>query len=148
MEQHYAAGISVNASPEQVFSHICNVPAWWATNFSGDASRLHAAFTVRFQETYVDFTVEEIIPAEKIVWRVTDCHLYWLDDKKEWLGTAVVWNIRPQAGATAVSMTHQGLTPALPCFNDCKKGWDFYVRESLPELILTRKGRPDRPSRG
>ncbi|RPE08073.1 hypothetical protein EGT74_13460 [Chitinophaga lutea] len=143
MEQHYAAGISVNAPAQQVFDQICNVPAWWAANVRGSASRLHSTFTVTLRDTYVDFKVEEFNPCERIVWRVTDCHLHWLGNKKEWQGTALVWDIRRQQDTTAISMTHQGLTPALACYNDCKAGWDFYIHESLLQLIATREGHPD-----
>ena len=39
-------------------------------------------------------------------------------------------------------MTHVGLTPDKECYEDCNKGWSFYVGESLRKLITEGKGLP------
>jgi hypothetical protein len=40
--------------------------------------------------TFVDFEITELIPNKKVVWKVTDCHLPWLKNKKKWNNTEVV----------------------------------------------------------
>jgi hypothetical protein len=39
-------------------------------------------------------------------------------------------------------MTHDGLTPNVSCYNDCKKGWTYYVTESLQKLLTKGTGLP------
>ncbi len=37
-----------------------------------------------------------------------------------------------------------GLVPEIECYNDCVKGWNFYVNESLFKLMTEGKGIPER----
>ena len=62
---------------------ISKVNGWWAKNFTGKAEALNDKFSVHFGETFVDFHVSELIPDKKVVWKVTDCNLHWIN-KKEW----------------------------------------------------------------
>jgi hypothetical protein len=39
-------------------------------------------------------------------------------------------------------MTHIGLVPGVECYEDCKKGWNFYVGESLFRWMTEGKGLP------
>ena len=80
----------------------------------------------------------------KVVWQVTDCNLHFVNDKKEWKDTSVVWEASPANGATQVRMTHVGLVPDVECYDNCKTGWDFFVGESLSKLLNENKGLPDR----
>jgi hypothetical protein len=74
---------------------------------------------------------------------VTNCNLSWIEDKKEWKDTEVVWQISLAKDQTEVSMTHRGLRPGMECFSDCKRGWDFYVGKSLKKLFAKGTGLPD-----
>ena len=44
--------------------------------------------------------------------------------------------------ATTVTMTHAGLVPGIECYENCQKGWDFYLRESLQKLLRENEGVP------
>ena len=44
---------------------------------------------------------------------------------------------------TELRFTHEGLTAAKECFDDCSEGWDHYL-QSLQQLIKTGKGNPDK----
>jgi hypothetical protein len=44
-------------------------------------------------------------------------------------------------------MTHVGVVPRAECYADCKKGWDFYVGESLLRLLTENEGLPDQQRR-
>jgi hypothetical protein len=39
-------------------------------------------------------------------------------------------------------MTHAGLVPGIECYENCQKGWDFYLRESLQKLLRENEGVP------
>jgi hypothetical protein len=73
----------VNASAEEAMKKISQVNRWWKKDFSGSAQTLNDQFTVPFTEpSFVDFVVSELVPAKKIVWKVTDCYLGGLKLKK------------------------------------------------------------------
>ena len=57
MKTHdYTCSIQTSASAEEAYDKIARVSEWWAKNFKGSARNPGDAFTVRFGETFVDFT--------------------------------------------------------------------------------------------
>jgi len=141
--QNYNCTFTVKNTPHEVFDAICRVSEWWSVNTEGSASHLDDVFTLRFGKTTVDFKITEMVPDKKITWLVTDCYLDWLNDKKEWKGTQLDFEITGTAEGTRMSMAHIGLVPGIECYNDCKKGWDFFAGDSLRKLITEHKGQPD-----
>jgi hypothetical protein len=135
--------ITVHASPEEAMDKISHVNLWWAKNFKGKAGRPGDSFTVRFGETFVDFKVSELVPNKKVVWKVTDCNLHWINDKKEWNGTDVVFDISKKGNETQIDFTHVGLVPGVECYKDCEVGWNGHVTNSLVKLINEGKGVPE-----
>ena len=86
--------------------------------------------------------VIEFIPNKKVVWQVTDCYLPWLNDKTEWNGTTVMFEIFPLGDETRVTMTHIGLVPEVECFAACEAGWDEHFKGSLFKLLTEHAGVP------
>jgi hypothetical protein len=142
MTTDFTATIMVDQTPAEAFDAIANVRGWWTESFKGSAKSLNDVFSVQFGETFVDFKIAECIPEKKVVWLVTNCNLHWLADKQEWKGTQVVWDIVPVGKATEIVMTHIGLVPEIECFENCKKGWTFFIGESLFKLLTEKKGLP------
>ena len=143
--QNYHNSIVANITAKDALENISRVPKWWATNFEGNSQKLNDIFTVRFGETFVTFKIAELVSDKKIVWQVIDCYLHWLTDKKEWKGTKIDWEISTKNNSTQIDMTHIGLVPEIECYKDCKKGWNFFVGESLLKLITEGKGLPETP---
>jgi hypothetical protein len=78
-----------------------------------------------------------------VIWQVTDCHLHWLKDKKEWKDMEIVWEVSTtENGLTRIDMTHVGLVPETECFNDCQTGWNDHIKNSLFRLLTEKKGTP------
>jgi hypothetical protein len=75
---------------------------------------------------------------------VTDCNLQFVEDKKEWKNTEVVFDISSDGAATTVTMTHSGLEPGVACYETCRKGWNFFITDSLQKLLTENQGMPDR----
>jgi Activator of Hsp90 ATPase homolog 1-like protein len=142
-QKDYQASISVQADAKKAFRDVSHVSDWWAKNFTGKSQKMNDEFTVRFGDTFVTFRLTEAVPGKKVVWFVTDCNLHWLKDKKEWRGTSVVFEFSETAGGTSITMTHKGLVPGIECYKDCKKGWDGFIKESLPNLVNMGKGTPE-----
>ena len=139
----YHINISANVSSKEAFDAFNNVAAWWATNFEGSSQKLYDTFTVHFGDVSVDFKIIEFVPNQKVVWLVTDCDLTWLNNKKEWLGNTMVWEISTENNTTQINFTHVGLVPELECYTDCNDGWNFHIGTSLLKLMTEQKGMPD-----
>lgn len=139
----YHSSISAQVSPERAFRAIGRVSDWWALNVTGKSEKLRDNFRVNFGKTYVDFSITELIPDKKVVWLVTDCNLDWIKDKKEWKGTRMIFEITSEGNTTRVDVTHEGLVPDVECYNDCVKGWDFYIKDSLYHYLSEGNGKPE-----
>ena len=142
-KQDYSVSIIVNATPEQAFKSINSVSDWWTIAFEGQSEKLNDVFTVRFGETFITIQLVEFVPNRKIGWQVIDCYKHWLKDKKEWQDTTMSWEISAEKNGTQISFTHIGLVPGIECYNGCEKAWDFYVKESLFQLLTEGKGIPE-----
>src|SRR4051794_38429024 len=97
-KQDYTATIVVGATAMEAFANINRVSAWWTENLEGRSDSANSDFTVRFGETFVSFTIVEFVPGKKVVWLVTDCFLHWLDNKTEWKGTKISFDISMERG--------------------------------------------------
>ena len=139
-EQSYHSSIVVNEGAMQAYDKISRVNEWWAANFEGSAKNLGDAFTVRFGETYVTFKLTEAIPGKKVTWLVTDSYLPWQNDKTEWTGTKIVFEISIENNATKIDMIHLGLTPEVECFENCQAGWNHYMQKSLFKFMEEGQG--------
>jgi hypothetical protein len=143
IQTDYHATIMVNVPPLQATEAINQVKLWWTENTEGSTNKLNDLFKVTFGETFSRFKITEMIPGEKINWLVLDCNLHWMNNKKEWKDMNILWEISSSNNSTRIDMTHIGLGPGIECFEDCTKGWNHYVKESLYKLIMEGKGVPD-----
>jgi len=141
-QQNFQCSIAADVTPAEAFESINQVNQWWAKNFEGSSQKRNDVFTVRFGDTFVTFKISEMVADEKVVWDVTDCYLPWLNDKTEWNGTSVVFEISPVGDETQVAMTHVGLVPEVECFTACEAGWNRHIKGSLFNLLTKHEGAP------
>ena len=140
----YATKFTVSQSADDVFAAINNVRGWWSGDVEGPTDELGAEFTYRYQDVHRSKQrITELVPGKRVAWHVLDGYLKFVDDKTEWTGTDITFDISPAGSGTEVRFTHVGLQPQSECFESCSNAWSFYINSSLRNLIETGKGEPD-----
>jgi uncharacterized protein YndB with AHSA1/START domain len=142
--QDFSATILVDQSPETVFDAVTHVRGWWSEEIEGNTAALHDEFKYHYEDVHrCHVRLEEVVPAQKVVWLILDNYFKFTEDEKEWTGTRVIFDITRAGNQTQLRMTHQGLVPEFECFNICRDAWTFYVKDSLYNLITTGTGKPN-----
>jgi hypothetical protein len=142
--EDFTTSFLVDQTPEEVFDDINNVRAWWSGEIDGSTDKLGEVFTYRYKDIHRSTQkITELVPGKKVVWHVTEAQLNFVEDKNEWNGTDVVFDITPKGDQTEVRFTHVGLVPAFECYGGCSGAWGFYINESLRNLITSGKGQPN-----
>lgn len=140
-ETNYSTTITVAAAPEAVFAAITNPRAWWSGAFEGETAKLGDIFTYRYKDIhYSKQGVTELVPGKRVAWQVLESMLNFLEDKTEWTGTTITFDIASKGGMTEVVFTHVGLKPAVECYDTCSNAWASLIRGSLKQLIETGTG--------
>lgn len=140
----FATSFLVDQSPDQVFAAVNNPRAWWPGKFEGATDKPGAEFVYEYPPYHRSTQkVMEFVPAKKVVWRVLDAHLSFVNDKAEWKDTDIVFEIGQRGGKTELRFTHLGLHAGRECYYKCASSWGSIVNDSLHSLITTGKGRAD-----
>jgi uncharacterized protein YndB with AHSA1/START domain len=138
----------VDQSPKEVFNAIKNVRGWWSglysEEFEGRTDKLDEEFTFRAGEGahYSNQKLKEIIPDKKLVWLVTDSNLTFLENKTEWTGTKIIFEISKKGNKTQIRFTHEGLVPEVECYDSCAPALTQYLKEKLRNVISKGKEAP------
>lgn len=140
--QDFTTSFEVEQTGEVVFKSINNVREWWQGEIEGSTDKLNDEFTYRFED--IHFSKQkliEIIPDKKVVWLVTESKLNFVDNKTEWTGTKISFDINRVGNKTELTFTHHGLKPAFECYGECSNAWTILVQQSLYSLITTGSGK-------
>jgi len=147
--QNFTSTFTVDQTPEEAFAAINNVRGWWSGEIEGSTDKLGDEFTYRYNDVhYSKQKITELIPGKKVVWLVLDSYLKFVQDKSEWNGTEVTFEVSKRGDKTEIRFTHLGLVPEYECFNACSNAWGFYINSSLRSLITTGKGEPNLKEKG
>lgn len=139
----YRLSFTAKTPPEETYKKISEVAEWWGENVEGSSAKAEDSFTIRFKNgDWYKIKVAELVPAKRIVWDVVEAEQTWHDDRDEWKGTKIIWEITRKNNGSEVSLTHEGLVPGLECFENSKMGWDLLMRPSLSKLLNEGKGSP------
>ena len=142
--QSFTATFTVDQTPEEVFAAINNVRGWWSGDIEGSTDKLGDEWTYRYKDIhYSKQKVTELVPGKRVAWHVLDGYLDFVEDKEEWTGTDITFDITKKGDKTIVRFTHLGLVPDFECFDNCSNAWGFYINGSLRSLITTGEGQPN-----
>lgn len=134
----------VDRRPDQVWAAVADPRSWWSKEIEGEPAREGAEFGYRYRDVHrCSFRVVESVPGRRLAWRVIDNAFNFTKDPAEWVGTEVVFELRPVDGGTELDFTHRGLVPEYECFAVCRDAWTAYLGGSLRDLILTGSGQPN-----
>jgi Activator of Hsp90 ATPase homolog 1-like protein len=148
-DQNFTATLSLDQTREQVFAAIHDVRAWGSEEIERDTDQLGAEFTYHYQDVHrCKMKIAEFVPRKKVVWRVVDNSFNFTEDKAEWKGTKVIFELSENDGKTQLRFTHEGLVPEYECFSVCSNAWGSYINGSLRSLIETSMGRPNQKEKG
>ena len=140
----FTTTISVDQTPQEAFNAINNVRDWWPGEIEGNTTKLNGEFSYRYKKMhYSNQKLVEVIPGKKVVWLVTESNLNFTEDKSEWTGTKISFEISQKDNKTQLRFTHIGLVPEYECYDICQDAWSNYIRNSLCSLITTGKGNPN-----
>lgn len=136
-------------SPEEVFKAVTDPRKWWSEEIEGDTDRLDAEFHYHYQDVHrCKMKITELIPSKRVVWLVLDNYFDFIEDKTEWTGTKIIFEIAEKNGKTQLVFTHEGLSPEDECYEVCSDAWTGYIQGSLKNLVTTEKGRPNKKEEG
>jgi uncharacterized protein YndB with AHSA1/START domain len=134
----YEQRLPVSTPPERVFEALttpAGVSGWWmpTTGSGREGGELRLSFPPGPGVMHVD-TAE---PSSLVVWTVLAC-----DFLPDWVGTRIHFALRSDGrDGTVLDFRHEGLTPQLECFDQCRQGWNYYL-PSLRDYLEVRAGRP------
>jgi hypothetical protein len=143
-EKSLTHSFTVDRSPMEAYNAINNVRRWWSGEIEGDTEKLGDVWIYRYKDFHMTkHKITKLAPGKKVVWLVLDSYLSFVEDKTEWNGTKIIFDISRKNGKTEVVFTHQGLHPRHQCFTDCNDAWGSYIKGSLKNLIIKGKGQPN-----
>jgi hypothetical protein len=141
MEQDFTTMIQVDQTPMEAFNAINDVRAWWPGEIEGNTKKLNDEFIYRYKKFhYSKQKLVEVIPGKKVVWLVTESSLNFVENKSEWTGTKIIFEISEKSGKTQMHFTHQGLVPDYECFDSCSNAWSDIIKNGLRNVISKGKG--------
>ena len=138
--RNFTTEFAVKQTPAAVFAAINNPRAWWSGEHEGSSIRLGDVFSYRYRDFhYSRQEVTEMVKDKRVAWRVTEATLSFVEDKNEWAGTTITFDISRKGDSTLVTFTHVGLRPAVECYDTCSDAWTSLIQGSLKQLIETGK---------
>jgi uncharacterized protein YndB with AHSA1/START domain len=140
----FTTTILVDQTPQQVFKAITDPRAWWSEEIEGSTDKLNDEFDYHFEDVHrCKMKLIEVVPDKKLVWLVLENYFKFTQDKSEWTGDKIIFEITPNNNKTQLRVTQEGLVPEKECFEICQGAWTTYIQKSMYNLITTGKGNPN-----
>ncbi len=141
---NYTKSFEVDRSPIEVYNAINNVRDWWSEEIEGNTNQLNSEWNYHYQDVHkCKMKITSLDPGKKVVWLVLDNYFSFTQDKNEWKGNELIFEITEKGNKTQLKFTQTGLTPQYECYDICQNAWDTYIQKSLSSLITTGKGQPN-----
>ncbi len=140
----FTSTIIVDKSAAETFAAIKNFRGWWSEDIEGATDKPGETFFYHYKDIHLcKIKLVEETPEKKLVYTVVDNEFSFTNDKTEWIGTQLVFELTQEGQKTKVIFTHRGLVPEYECYNVCNDAWTGFIQKSLKDLINTGKGQPN-----
>lgn len=133
--------LKIKATPEQVYDALTTpegIRNWWTRDAKLD-HQIGGAGEFRFPYSGATYSttihIAELLPPRRITWTVTTSF------RPEWIGTTIIFNLRPEADLTVLSFAHRGFPEPDENYALCTTGWAYYL-VSLQQYLQTGQGAP------
>ena len=104
---------TVDQSPAEAFAAICDVRGWWSGQIEGRTDELGAEWSYEVPDLHFSaFRITELEPDRSVAWLVTEARLAFTEDKEEWTGTTVRFDVTPTDGRHPGAVHPRGAGPA------------------------------------
>src|ERR1700761_7370842 len=127
----YQKIITVNKPTNEVYNAITrHIADWWSNDLTGAAAKAGDSFNIAFNNTRKTFEIKEAIPNNRVVWKCTKAYIDYdpLQNKSEWVGTEMIWNLSHADNGTTLTFVHDGLNQELECYDICESGWNHFIK--------------------
>ncbi len=105
---------SVDRTAEEAYKAITNVRGWWSENIEGPTDELDGEFIFHNEPVhYSRIKVTELVPGERVAWRILENFMSFVEDTSEWVGNEITFEIAKKGDETEVAFTQIGLVPDL-----------------------------------
>lgn len=135
--------IEVAKPPKEVFKSITeNVVKWWGgKDLTGRSLKPGDEFVIHHPGAhYSKQQLVEVIPDKRVVWFVSEARLEWLEkNKAEWTNTKMIFEIAAAGDKTILHFTHEGLVPAMECYEKVHQGWNTVITDYLFNYVTSGK---------
>lgn len=128
---------AVTPAPAAVYDALTRVDAlaaWWTEDTRGSGDAVGGRLEFRFPAGGFNMEVVELVPSERVVWRV-------VDGPQEWVGTTVEWDLRQEGEHAIVLFAHRGWSEPVEFMHHCSTKWGSFLL-SLKSLVETGTGSP------
>jgi uncharacterized protein YndB with AHSA1/START domain len=132
---HHRIGVK-SPTTDGVYAALTTIEglaSWWTTDTTGSAD-LGGKIEFRFVPGGFAMEVVELVPGERVRWRV-------VDGPPEWIGTMCDWRLSRSGEFTIVLFTHQGWAEPGEFLSHCSTKWASYLL-SLKAAVETGRGSP------
>jgi hypothetical protein len=139
--ESFTYSFKTSKTPGDIFSLLLDIEQWWSglhgEIIKGASDKVGDEFTFEAGRGahYSKQELVELVPGKRIVWRVKDSKLTFLNDTKEWTDTSIRFDISTDKNMTILTFTHEGLVPQVECYNACSGEWPKYLDKLKQKLI-------------
>jgi uncharacterized protein YndB with AHSA1/START domain len=129
--------VGIKVPPRDVYEALTaldRLSDWWTSDTQG---RSETGGVIKFSfgdRGFFDMKVIELEPEKRVVWEVAD-------GPDEWIGTKVIWDLKPTGEGTTMLFKQQGWREPVEFMHHCSTKWATFLL-SLKALLETGKGAP------
>jgi hypothetical protein len=140
----FTTTILVDKDAATAFKAISNFRGWWSEEIEGKTDQLNETFFYHYKDVHLSrIKLIEIVPVKKLVYEVVENEFNFTQDKTEWVGTKLIFELVQEGDKTKIIFTHNGLVPEYECYDVCHDAWTGYIQGSLQSFINTGAGKPN-----